>query len=528
MIVWVLTLFGLLLSVTSSLVLPTYLGFDEPQHVDMVVALAEGDGWAGPGERFLGAGISRSASTCYGAPLGTKPLDKALVRVPARGQRKSLPELGGDVQVTGGNPNQIVQHPPLYYAIQAVGVRLLGAYDWSYDTLVELMRLLDALLLTPLPLLVWAMSRRLQTSSRVGVAAAALSLGVPGLARTGGMVNNDAFLVLTATAMLLGLLHVATGDLSRRTAVVVGLLTGLALLSKGFGLTLLPLVVLAYVLGLRAASRPLRTGVRPLALALFVGFLSGGIWWARNIVVYGHLQTNGFGEKAAARIAGPPRPANLPATLGPYLHAIHVLLMPSFWGGIGVTSAPTMSVRESDWLTVLAALLVVAGIAWGVRGQGNRLALLLLTLPLPLAMLPFLSESYRVYVSHNLIAGLQGRYLYLAVAGLALAGAVAADRLLGKARDWLPVVAVVAVLAMQLLNGVRLVRSLWLPPSGGTLRAALTHLEVLSPWSRYPTEAVFLVTGLVGIAVLVLSVLTALAKEQSSPATEPAPVAVTD
>lgn len=521
MIVWVLRLFGLLLSVTSSLVLPTYLGFDEPQHVDMVVALAEGDGWAGPGERFLGAGISRSASTCYRAPLRTKPLNRALVRVPARGQRKSLPELGEDVQVIGGNPNQIVKHPPLYYAIQAVGVRLLGAYD----TLVELMRLLDALLLTPLPLLVWAMSRRLQTSSRVGVAAAALSLGVPGLARTGGMVNNDAFLVLTAKAMLLGLLHVATGDLSRRTAVVVGLLTGLALLSKGFGLTLLPLVVLGYVLGLRAAGRPLRTGVRPLALALFVGFLSGGIWWARNIVVYGHLQTNGFGEKAAARIAGPPRPAKLPATLGPYLHAVHVLLMPSFWGGIGVTSAPTMSVRESDWLTVLAALLVVAGIAWGVRGQGNRLALLLLTLPLP--MLPFLSESYKVYVSHNLTPGLQGRYLYLAVAGLALAGAVAADRLLGKARDWLPVVAVVAVLAMQLLNGIRLVRSLWLPPSGGTLRAALTHLEVLSPWSRYPTEAVFLVTALVGVVVLVLSVLTSLAKEQVIPATEPA-VAVAD
>ncbi|MCU1588167.1 MAG: hypothetical protein JWN31_1660, partial [Frankiales bacterium] len=244
-VVWALVVFGFFLSVSASLVLPTYLGYDEPQHVDMVVAIASGDGWPDPGTRNLSQGVGRSSNLYYGPRLKTRPLDEALQDLKPRGERPTLKELGGDASA-GGTPNQITQHPPLYYGVEATIAKALGADGWSYDRFVELLRIITALLMAPLPLLVWAIANRLRAGPNVEIAAAALSLGVPGLTRVSGLVNNDGFLVITMTALLLALTHVATGDLRRRTAIVVGVLTGLTMLSKGFALICPLLVVLAY------------------------------------------------------------------------------------------------------------------------------------------------------------------------------------------------------------------------------------------------------------------------------------------
>ncbi len=517
-VVWAITLLGFLLSVSASLVLPTYLGFDEPQHVDMVAAVAWGDGWAAPGHRNLSQAVARSSNQYYGSRLRTRPLDLALKDLPGRGERQTFAELGGDASA-GGTPNQISQHPPVYYALEAVVLKALGADHWSYDRLVELLRLVSALIVAPLPLLVWAMAVRLRAGPGVAVAASALAIALPGLARVAGMVNNDDFLILTTTGLLLGLVHVATGDLTRRTAIVVGLLTGLALLSKGFALPLPLLVVLAYVLAVRKQS-PAR-GVAPLAWALGVGFVSGGLWWVRNLLLYGTLQPEGYGAVAFARIKGPKRPPGSHADLGVFLDAAWNRMTRTFWGGGAPQGHATMEVALATVLTLILLLSVLVGVALGLRGQARRGTLVLLLLPLPLTLGIVLSGAYSSFATYGSLPGLQGRYLYLAVSGLALTTAVAWDRLLGSARRVLPLLAVGVVLLLQGLQGRAILRQLWEGPGQGGLRRAFRGLEVVSPWSTAATRLVFAATALVALIALVLAARGAFAPLRRPAAREP-------
>lgn len=512
-VVWALALLGFLMSVSASLVLPTYLGYDEPQHVDMVYAIAVGDGWPDPGTRFLSQGVGRSSNLYYGQRLRVRPLDQGLrATVPPRGQRRDLGEMGGDASA-GGTPNQITQHPPLYYAIEAGAVKALGATSWSYDDFVQLLRVVTALLMAPLPLLVWAMADRLRAGPGTSVAAAALSLAVPGLTRVSGLVNNDGFLVITMTALLLALVHVATGDHRLRTAVLVGVLTGVTMLSKGFALIAPLLVVVAYLLD-RARAR---AALPRLAVALAVGFAAGGFWWLRNLIVFGALQPNGYGL-ALARIEGPPRPANHPALLGDFLVSVQDRICRTFWGGVGLAAQPTITKTGGTILFALLGLAVLGGLLVGVRGQGQRRTLVLLLLPFPLVLAIIVQAAHGEFVQHARVPGLHGRYLYLSISGLALTTAVLLDRALGRARSALPLVAVAVALGMQAFHSRQLVRSVWLAHGRGSTLSALQAMERIAPWPPPVTYLVLLLTALTGLGTLVLSAQGAFAPVSRRPA----------
>ena len=69
LLVWVVTALHVALLLAYTVLYPAYLGYDEPQHVDMVVALRAGDGWAVPGEWALYEGDGRSLDRVYGGVL---------------------------------------------------------------------------------------------------------------------------------------------------------------------------------------------------------------------------------------------------------------------------------------------------------------------------------------------------------------------------------------------------------------------------------------------------------------------------
>jgi 4-amino-4-deoxy-L-arabinose transferase-like glycosyltransferase len=101
-----------------------------------------------------------------------------------------------------------------------------------------------------------------------------------------GAVNNDILITLWVTLILLFLVRTVKEGISLRRAARVGVLCGLALLTKLTGLYVLPVVALAFAL---AAWRRREWRKLVVAGAIIAGlvFLIAGWWFARNVVLYG-------------------------------------------------------------------------------------------------------------------------------------------------------------------------------------------------------------------------------------------------
>ncbi|MCL9794796.1 glycosyltransferase family 39 protein, partial [Frankia sp. AgKG'84/4] len=252
--------------VSYAFVYPTWAGYDEAQHVDMVYGLQHGAGWPAPGEKMIATGVAATSDDfdrgryadmfLSGAKRRGAPSFAEIDPTP-RDERKSFDALGGPTPVDDGRlSNQMVQHPPLVYAAGAVLLEALpDSQDWSYDRQVFILRLLNILIVAPLPLLGWLGARRFGLGEPAALAAAALPLAIPGFTRVGATFNNDGILTLTTGALTVVLAGVMRGDLRRRTAGFVGLWFGLALLSKAFALTLPVMIASAYLVGWWRAGR---------------------------------------------------------------------------------------------------------------------------------------------------------------------------------------------------------------------------------------------------------------------------------
>jgi hypothetical protein len=491
-VVWAITALHASLLLLYTVLYPPYLGPDEPQHVDMVVALRAGDGWQAPGERALSLGVYRTSDPIY--PQGdveALPRPYRPSQFPARGKRPSLEEAGGDQRSVGALPNQMVQHPPLYYATGALVLALVpGADELPYDRTVAVLRLVSVALVAPLPLLCWAGGRLVSCSPVVAAAAAAFPLAVPGMTRIGAMAGNDSLMILAGAAATVGLLRVARGDLSLRTAASVGGLVALALLAKGFGLVFLPLLVLAYLLaGAGARSWGF---LRPAVLAGAVS-LVGAAWWVRNLVLYGVVQPRGFGDAATAELLGERRPAGALEVL-PFVDGFASALTTRFWGGLGVVEPPTFPLWLAALLTAVVVGLCAAGL---VAGRSRRLALLLALMPLGLILGLTLVSAWSAYATYGRDPGVQGRYLYAGVLGVAV---LCATGLCALARAGGVLLLVGTALGLQAYAVALVLDDFWAGPARlGTAADALLHV---SPW---PAPVVVTVTLAVGVsAVLTL------------------------
>ena len=521
-LVWAITGLHTALLLVYAVLYPAHLAYDEPQHVDMVVALLAGDGWQGPGERILSEGVYRSSDALYDAGgVENSPYsdgDLLALEQPyrigdfgVRGERPSLEELGGNAPSEYFPPNQIVQHPPLWHATGALVLAVLpGSERWPYDVTIAVLRLVSVLMVVPLPLLAWAVARRLVDDPAVASAAAALTLAIPGLTRVGASAGNDALVVLTFAAVLAALARVVTGDTSRRTAVATGALVSLALLTKGFGLLLPVVVVAAYAVAWRRQRSA--AVVASAAVALAVSGV-GMLWWLRNVVVYGALQPRGYGPEATALLRGTPRPPGEEVPLRPFFRQFYETTNTRFWSGLGVPDPPTFSLPISTTLTVLTGFGVLLALVTAVRAgrdrHDQRAALLVLLLPVLLLLAPLVwadLQSYRTFVSRVDEVGVQGRYLYGGVAGVAVAVAVGYRRLLPSGR-WPVTLAVGAALVVQLYALHLVMQQFWVPRDAGLggLRAGFRVLFDAAAWPPVLTALPFVVAAVLAVVCLVLT-----------------------
>jgi 4-amino-4-deoxy-L-arabinose transferase-like glycosyltransferase len=525
LLVWAVTAVHLALMVMCSLLYPAFSGLDETTHVDLTYAYSDGHGPYPPGGRLLARGIE----VVYGDfTVPPKAGSYSDTPIEPRGERPSIDEAGGDVPAAAYPlPNQMVQHPPLYYYLEAAVLVVPGVDGLAYDRQVALLRWGSILMLLPLPLLIWATGRRLLgPDSRAPALASVIPVTMPGLSRLGGSVNNDNLLILLTALLTFVLVGVLRGDLRRRTGALAGLLLGLTMLTKGLALVLPLFVAAVYAVAwLRTRPRPsLLAGALPLGLAAVVSAAVGGWWWLRNVILFGAVQPSGLGEEWTRRIEGAPRPGfGWSGFVPEWIERFSM----RFWGGIGYPDAPILP----KWLTaawlVFLLLAALAGVAVGIGGRKGRLAAATLLLPaVGLAGLIFYGSGAE-YVYNGRLPGIQGRYVYPALPALAVLFALGLTRVTGRAARVLPLLVLGAGLVTQALAWRLILADWWLPERygeadpGTQLRGALDGVERWSPWPAWMTLLPF---GAVMVLSLVALVLAALAVRRAAtpPEAEPA------
>ena len=533
--------FGLLGAVWS-VVAPLGEAPDEPAHLALVLHLADGNPYPEYDGLTNQAAIIRLCRTYVAAtracPRDGEPVTLTSVRshpaadAPDKATRLAWDDEGGSASV--GQVNQMPQHPPLYYQSMAMVLRVeraLGGGPMSTDRELALLRLANAALLAPLPLLAWWAARRFRLGEAAAVTASVSVFAIPMLTHIGSTLNNDNLLTLlaaVATALLAGVLR---GDRSLRTAVAVGVIAALALLTKAFGIVLVPAIVIAYLLGSRerAAPDPASSrnvagedddpGVQASDVPQGDGNLVGGVddpgalacdvrvgWGDRVRSVLAPLAAAGgsvvvlagwwyVGVRArtgtfaptveSGRITSALAPPGFEPSLGDFAGEFVRNVNNRFWGSFG-----WYTVRFPSWLATVCTLLVVAAVVTALVPRrdpsgSNRWQRLALLVPVVLLGGLVFARAWSLYSTSSMFQFLQGRYLFAGLIGLLVLVAIGAVRVAGR---WTP--AVVAGLALLLqAEALRRCLQVWW---GGPGLGPRGQGRALVAWSAWPGELIAL------------------------------------
>ncbi|TFV62896.1 UNVERIFIED_ORG: hypothetical protein E4P37_16135 [Bacillus sp. AZ43] len=465
---WAATVVFVALMVFWSVLTPWFRNPDEPQHVNSVVRLMQGGGWPAPAEAVMTAEVLRAKTLSgfsavdgqqgnwAGGTLlpGVRPdiaeedlvyfaLYSAQAPTPPA-ERPSFADMALTRQVDLSEyPDQMTQHPPLYYALTAGVLEVAGADDWRFDRAMALMRLVGVVLVAPLPLIASSVTVRLTGRRRMGDVAAFLPLGIPQLAALGGSVTNDAMVISLGAVLVLLLTRVLTGDRSWRTTAGIGLTLGLALLVKGTLLVAIPVVGLALVVaGRRSRMQSWREVAGRLSVAWGVAFVVGGWWWALNLLRYGTVQPAGWSEQVqAALVIEGPRDSVVGFAV-PFADK----LATTFWGRFG-----QLELALSGWLVAVLTIALIACLLLAFRSAVPRPVVAVLLALAVLMLLLLYPQTYAAHAYNGQYAGIQGRYLYGGIVALLAVASVGIGTLVrpgGRTERWLPVGTLAAVLAV--------------------------------------------------------------------------------
>lgn len=320
--------------------------------------------------------------------------------------------LGDDVSTIRYESHQ----PPLYYLLAAP---LAGGG-------VVAMRLLSVAIGAVALLALYLAARLLIGDAATALLALALTAFIPQHVATFASISNDGLTELWLSLLLwLAVALQRVGTTGRRGAVV-GLLTGLAMLTKLSGWVAAPLAVAALLLA------PTRAGRKASHLAIATAVAAALVvpWIVRGALAYGVDDPLGLRRHDEVVVGQP-------LTSAPDLPAMGMTVFRSFWGQFGWMGV-LMDDRIYIALGALSAVAAVGVVLWlapwgGLWREGDALARrgwLLAALLLGGVLLLTLAYNLR-YLQP------QGRYLFPAMAAIAPMAAVGLRELI-SARQRLP------------------------------------------------------------------------------------------
>ena len=246
-------------------------------------------------------------------------------------------------------------------------------------------------------------------------------------------------------------------QISKSRWVALGVLLGLALLTKGTIYIAVPLVAVAIWLAYRSQSAPrkwtwlIRRGILVFVPALILGSL----WWIRNIAVYGWPDFL-VSIRHTAVVVGQPTSAEWVAQYGGgyLLQHFFTVTFQSFWGQFGWMGVP----MPPRYYTALGALSLVA-LAGCVWAAAPRLKSILADIRIQfLGAWGVLTVLVYIYYNTTFVQH-QGRYLFPALIPIGLMFTVGLrqwTRLLPRA--WRDVALAVPFAALAALDLIALFR----------------------------------------------------------------------
>jgi hypothetical protein len=334
---------------------------------------------------------------------------------------------------------QEATQPPLYYALAAVPIALVDTSDaeaaaqrnphavvgnplypdnknayvhtpredfpWRGTVLaVHLVRFLSVLLGAVTVWMTYLLGLELGLGAAVSLGAAAVVAFVPQFGFISGAVNNDNLVTMFSAIALWALVRHLNRGPSARRALILGLLTGLAAMSKLSGAGLLALCGAAFVW--RAWRRKDPAWLRDSGIVVAVWLAVAGWWFARNYALYGDLTGTARMVELMGRRTGTPTPTDIWGELRG--------LAGSFWGLFG-----WFNVAAPDAMYKIFNLLVVAAVpGWLVsllfrRGNG-----VLPRMAWPILWVLIIAAGLALWTAQTHAS--QGRLLFPALPAIAL------------------------------------------------------------------------------------------------------------
>jgi 4-amino-4-deoxy-L-arabinose transferase-like glycosyltransferase len=344
--------------------------------------------------------------------------------------------------------------PPLYYFLAAVVYHLVGGEGKG-------VRLLSTLCSAGVVWLVWLSLRRIAPERPLlALSGMGFAAFLPMHIAIGSAVGNDALTNLLFAAVLYSLSpsssqgapgsHFRSERVGRE--VVLGILLGLALLTKATAVLLIPVVALGVLWQARLQGRHWVQAVRSTGMALGLAVILGGGWFVRNALLY----SDPLLQKTFMHVfAGTAKAEDFlkgGATWGQYLTLVADWTFRSFWFAYGTprtasTGLPNFLPDSVYWGLAAWMLVAFGGFVGRLREPmptGVRVWLALCGVTLGLIAVSFLL-FIRVFFQA------QGRYFYPALLPISVFLALGWERLFPESRravaqgGWLLVMALLAL-----------------------------------------------------------------------------------